>query len=253
MTSSNVAVPPRASRTIALLGLILSFAGFLMQSLQGQVPNPTVPDNGLTPASPLGVPPYASSEGTSESVALMNGSVNLYIPLLSLPQHGGYPLSLGFVHHSNLNSFEQQTQVSGSIYNGAGASGGQGNDVIQDITYTDRLVQHDHPLEINLPRLQFSSEFYGDHAYKNGFGTIYAHTEVFCLTNFAFTDSSGNKHPFSNLTGCGSVNAPGTGLITVRNKTDSSDGSFYSLDTSNLSDIKVTAKNGTVYHFYGAR
>ena len=46
---------------------------------------------------------------------MMNGTVNLHIPLLSLPQRGRYSLYLGYAHHSNLNSLQQVTNVSSSV------------------------------------------------------------------------------------------------------------------------------------------
>ena len=214
-------------------------------AIVGQVPLPTIPDNGPTAADPLGVPPHANTTGINESITLSNGAVNLYIPLLSLPQRGGGSFALGYVHRSNLNGFHQQIDVSPSLYN----SGGQ-YFAIQHIDYYDRMGADDAPLVINLPRLQFSSEYLGDHPHYFASGQIASDTEVFCQTNFLFTDEAGNKHPFENLTGCGALYIA-TSQISNHNLTDSSDGSFYLLDTSNYADMKVTAKNGTVYHFYG--
>ncbi len=161
----------------------------------------------------------------------MNGAVNLYIPLLSLPQRGGYPLSLAYVHHSNLNSPQQNMGVSSSV----GAP--------DHFTYNDSIAHQDQPLEINLPRLQFTSEYFGDHAYPDSV------TNIFCATNFVFTDWNGNKHPFENTTTCNS--RFGGTVAELSDLTDSSDGSFYRLDTSTPTDIKVYAKDGTLYHFYG--
>ena len=208
-----------------------------------QVPVPPLPDNGPTPLSPLGTPPGSSSQGTNESVSPMNGALSLYIPLLSLPQRGGYSLNLGFVHNSNLYSLQQQTTVNSAIDN----QNGYGL-VIDYITYRDSMARTSDPLEINLPRLQFSYEYTGDHAYKySGSNQIYAVTNMFCAANFIFTDWSGNAHPFENSTACnsryGGYNMP------LHNVSDSSDGSYYRLDTSNLSDLQVISPDGTVYHF----
>ncbi len=152
-------------------------------AIGGQVPLPTIPDNGPTAADPLGVPPHANTTGINENITLSNGAVNLYIPLLSLPQRGGGSFALGYVHHSNLNGFHQQIDVSPSLYN----SGGQ-YFAIQHIDYYDRMGADDAPLVINLPRLQFSSEYLGDHPHYFSSGQIASDTEVFCQTNFLFTD-----------------------------------------------------------------
>ncbi len=209
-----------------------------------QVPAPSIPDNGLTTASPLGVPPHASTQGTNESITLMNGALNVYIPLLSLPQRGGYSLSLGYVSHSNSYSLSQKTTITtSSIYN----NGGQ-HMVINTFEYADSMQPDGSSFQLTMPTLHSSYEYVGDHIYWAA-GTITSVTHLACATNFVFTDWQGNKHPFENVTDCSSQYAYQT--ITLHNLSDSSDGSFYQLDTSNLADIKVLAKDGTVYHFYG--
>jgi hypothetical protein len=64
-------------------------------SCLGQVPPPAVPDNGLSVMGPIGTPPRASVDGTSESVNFANGALSVYIPMLSLPQRGGCTLPIG--------------------------------------------------------------------------------------------------------------------------------------------------------------
>ena len=73
---------------------------------------PTVPDNMLTPADPIGIPPHASSAGTNESVNLSSGGLSLFIPVLSLPQRGGWTLDLGYVHNSMTYAPQQNVTVS---------------------------------------------------------------------------------------------------------------------------------------------
>jgi hypothetical protein len=201
IVSENTPTLNNATRKANLekLCTFLACALFLIPlSASAQVPAPTIPDNGLSPASPLGIPPGASSQGTNESVGMMNGAVNLYIPLLSLPQRGGYPLYLGYVHHSNLNSLQQITNVSSSVVESDGK-----DFAVDHFEYVDSMASYDQPLEINLPRLQFSVEYVGDHAYTTA-GAIDSVTNIFCATNFAFTDWNGNKHPFENVTTCNS-------------------------------------------------
>jgi YD repeat-containing protein len=221
--------------------LLVSFLALLFLPalpLPAQISPPTIPDNDLTPVSPLGIPPAASTEGTNESVTPLNGAVNLYIPLLSLPQRGGYPLYLGYVHHSNLNAFLQTISVQAAI--------GQQNTDVDTIHYTDYVTATDTPLEINLPRLQASNEYVGDHQVITS-GVLTRVSPIACQTNFTFTDWSGNKHPFENITNCTSQYQ----RFVLQNVTESSDGSFYELNTTNLADMQVLAKDGTVYHFSG--
>jgi YD repeat-containing protein len=214
-----------------------------------QVAAPTIPDNGPTPISPLGILPHSSSSGTNESISMMNGSLNVYIPLLSIPQRGGYNLSLGLVHKSNQYTLVQNTAVGSTV------NSGDGIDLAVDtIQYSDSMQTFDQPLNINLPRLQFSYEYVGDYDFTSsstitGTTTISSVGNIYCATNFQFTDWSGNKHPFENVSTCnwhlGGPNSPPVNL------TDSSDGSFFRLDTSTQTDLKVYSTDGTVYHFYG--
>ena len=231
-TDSLPARPSRLSSVRRMHALLWSAMFMVAVSVSAQVPAPTIPDNGLTPASPLGIPPHASTEGTNEKVSLMNGALNLFIPLLSLPQRGGYPLSLGYVHHSNLYSLQQITSVQSSNY-----EQGTHNQLIDRITYYDSLGTHDSPLEINLPRLQFSIEYMGDYTWT--VGTVFNYVNVFCGANFVFTDWEGNKHPFENVTVCNTGYAGHViPFFQNRNLTDSTDGSYYGLDTSNPADMK---------------
>jgi hypothetical protein len=105
------------------------------------------------------------------------------------------------------------------------------------------MARYDQPLQINLPRLQYSIEYMGDYSWY--VGTVFNYENIYCATNFVFTDWNGNKHPFENVGGCNSVHAN----TFHKNITDSSDGSFYQLDTSTPTDLKVYANDGTVYHF----
>lgn len=202
-----------------------------------QVSPPAIPDNGPTPTSPLGIPPHSSSSGTNENISMMNGSLNVYIPLLSLPQRGGYNLSLGLVHKSNPYVLEQTTNISSTI---------DDNLDIDHIQYSDAVNTRDSTLEINLPRLQLSYEYVQDHSVYTA-GVITEIYNIFCATNYQFTDWSGNKHPFENFSPCNY----GSTTAVQYTLTDASDGSFYRLDTSIPTDMKVYSPDGTVYHFTG--
>ena len=228
--------------------VVLFFAAFTF-NCKAQVTPPPIPDNNPSPASPLGIEPGASAAGTNEAVNFGNGSVNLFIPLISFPQRGGYSMGLGYVHHSNAFAFQQDVQVS-TTSDGSGTS-----QIFYDvIAYQDSFGHYDPLLNINLPRLQFSYEYVGS-ATAYAAGKQDHRVAFFCAANFVFTDWGGNKHPFENNTMCNTDHiqgsAPATNPALTLNITDSSDGSFYQLDTTNANDMTVVANNGTVYHFTG--
>ena len=73
---------------------------------------PAFPDNILTPAGDVGLPPAISTEGDSETVNLTNGSLNMFIPALTLRQRSGTrPLVLGFTYNSNQWIIRQDVSV----------------------------------------------------------------------------------------------------------------------------------------------
>jgi hypothetical protein len=76
----------QASALALALVVLLSTTSAL--DCAAQVPAPPIPDNGPSTSSPLGLEPNASAAGTNESVNLMNGSVNVFIPLISFPPRG---------------------------------------------------------------------------------------------------------------------------------------------------------------------
>jgi RHS repeat-associated protein len=212
---------------------------------------PTVPDNTLTPADPIGIPPQASATGTHEAINNTNGGISLFIPVLSLPQRGGWNLTLGYFHSGPAWSVQQDVQV--MVQNPAG--GLRNGPATDYYTYHDNLRKYSpNTLQINLPSLQASIEYTGDTQIVMN-GSTYNQEATFCVTNWVFTDWSGNKHPFTNRTVCNIQGgaAPGeTGqAMLLAQVTDSSDGSWLRLDTSNMSDLTVRTKDGTLYHFPG--
>jgi RHS repeat-associated protein len=241
---------PYVTNWLALnrIGLLVAVCISVVGVAQSQIGTPAVPDNGPTTTSPLGVPPGSSAAGTSESVSLMNGYVNLFIPVLSLPQRGGYSLDLGYVSNGGRNRIVQTMTIS--------STSNSGQEIEDTISYYNNRVGFGGewtdgwsgaPVDVNLPKLGSGSEFMGDYAYVHS-GVIDTVVNMFCETNFTFTDWAGNTHPFENVTNCNSVHVS-TDLNAVK-ITDSTDGSFYRLDTTDPTDFKVTAKGGTIYHFH---
>jgi RHS repeat-associated protein len=239
----------------ALLLLVLAGGGISELRAQTYGYTPTTPDNALTTADAIGIPPHTSAAGTNESVSLPSGTINVFIPALSLPQRSGWNLTLGYFHSSASYSVHQQTSVTLHTNSSGGSS------IVTDTyNYTDTMFSPNPPLAINLPQLEAKREYAGDIKEFNGGGQLIAQMPVFCAMDFSFTDWSGNKHTFGNMASCnlsasnGVTRYPlmvGNYVAHMYDVTDASDGSWLRLDTSNLADLRVITKNGTVYHFSG--
>lgn len=231
----------RLRRIIVCLGVL---AAIPLTSAHAQISSPPYADNILTPSSPIGTPPGASTDGDNESVNLSNSALTIYVPLLSVPQRGGWVLPFGLVNSSN--GYYLQQDVSGTPLDQT--QDGEQNMWTTSFTYTVHMVHPDAAFEINLPRLQASEEYAGSWNIIQG-GNELGVIERSCLTNFQFTDWGGSKHPFALTQSCNQPNLanppfmPGTFA-------DATDGSFYRIDVTNIADIKVISKSGTVYHFY---
>jgi RHS repeat-associated protein len=210
----------------------------------------------MTQADPVGIAPQASSTGTHESISLSSGSNSVFIPALSLPQRNGWNLTLGYLHNSNTWSMQQDTNVAAISIVTSGLP-----TWVDQYTYTDFLVnKFPGGLQINLPMLQASMEYMGDAKLVDANGDQFAQNPVFCITNFIFTDWSGNKHSFTSTPGVSNIATCNTrtgrvppllqGFIAGGDRiTNSVDGSWLRLDLTNLNDLRVTTKDGTVYHF----
>jgi RHS repeat-associated protein len=240
-------MPPLRSLRLALLALMLLAIPAVAQNTY----TPTVPDNMLTPADPIGVPPHVSTSGTNETINLSNGALTVFVPALTLPQRSGWSITLGFFHDSNTFAIRQDLSNAG-----ASEYGEQWGD---NYTYDEWIKQVAPSWQINLPTLKSSIEYVGDIEGFNALGMQTAQSPVFCVMDFVFTDWSGNQHSFTNVAECSAMynywsgyntakSPPLSGLVKVSQSTD---GSWLTLNTTTLSDIQVTTKDGTVYHFTG--
>lgn len=227
-------MPPLRRFRLALFAAIV-FA--IPTTAQNYVP--PQPDNTLTPADPIGITPKPSAAGTYEAVNDLNGGLSFFLPTLTLPQRGGWNLTLGYYNTSPQWHVHQDV----SVVDGYGA----GNNEPTNLNYTDSLEPFQGGLNINLPTLRASIEYTGEDQYN---GNNYP---VLCLTNWVFSDWSGIQHQFSNITVCSMIQAPGATASTLAEVTDSSDGSWLRLDTTNYSTtgITVRTKDGTLYTFPG--
>jgi hypothetical protein len=204
-----------------------------------QTYTPAQPDNALTPGDPIGVPPQPSNAGTHETVSNTNGGLSFFLPVLSLPQRGGWNLTLGYYNTSPNWTMRQDSST--QIINQTG-----GAPTLTNITYSNNIVLYaaGGALNLNAPTLQASIEYAGQIGVPVGANTY--EVPVVCITNWVFTDWSGNRHSFTNATECSAISE------VLAQVTDSSDGSWLRLDTTNYhSDITVRTKDGTTYHFPG--
>jgi RHS repeat-associated protein len=236
----------------SLRPLPLAVVAFCTLAMSAKAQNtyvPSAPDNMLTPADPIGVPPHVSTTGTNETINLSNGGLTVFVPALTLPQRGGWNITLGYFHDSNTWALRQDLTNVVSI--------DDDNSWGDEYTYDEWLRPVSPSWQVNLPTLKTSIEYVGDITASNELGMQAAQAPVFCVMNFAFTDWSGNQHTFTNTAECSATEWQGFtiwNLPTLANIvpiTDSTDGSWLKLNTSNLSNIQVTTKDGTAYSFTG--
>jgi RHS repeat-associated protein len=237
MTSSRLGPRTTLHALVLKLVCLCALAFVSVQTTRAQNYVATQPDNSLTPADPIGTTPKPSAAGTYEAVNNLNGGLSFFLPALSLPQRGGWNLSLGYYNTSPQASVRQDVAIT---------EGGTDPEKTY-LTYTDNILPFQTgPLVLNMPTLQASIEYTGDVTISgNEYPTL-------CLTNWVFTDWSGNKHQFTNVTICSVANL-GEQASTLSQATDASDGSWLRLNTTNYatSGITVTTKDGTVYTFPG--
>src|ERR1051326_2719726 len=185
------------------------------------------------------------------TVVPSSGSLSAFFPALSLPQRSGWRLNLGYLHSSNTYSATQSVVVSPHAVLSSGKTFW-----IDSYSYTESL-NNKFPggLEINLPRLRASIEYAGDIKVFDASKFQRGLEPVFCVMNFVFLDWSGASHPFNNIASCSGIQGGQIPLLVKkfnsgeRSVGTATDGSWLRLDVSNLSDLRVTTKDGTVYHF----
>lgn len=232
---------PSSRPPLAATVLLAIVAVLFARPSAAQTYTPTLPDNSLSPADPIGVPPQPSKAGTHEAVSNTNGGLSFFLPVLSLPQRGGWDLTLGLLNTSP--SFTTRSDSSTQIRNQNPAP------ALTYITYNNwvELAATGGPLTWNVPSLRASIEYAGQVDDCIGCSSGPNYVPVVCITNWVFTDWAGNSHSFSNTTECSSTFFQQTAQVT-----DSSDGSWLRLDTTNYhSNITVRTKDGTTYNFPG--
>src|SRR5215475_2999318 len=96
------------SRIFITCSILMLFA---VVPAHAQTYTPAQPDNTLTPGDPIGVPPQPSTAGTHEAVSTINGGLSFFLPALTLPQRGGWNLTLGYYNTSPNWQMRQDSQT----------------------------------------------------------------------------------------------------------------------------------------------
>jgi len=176
-----------------------------------QTVTPTV----VTPETMTGMQPFTTYDGVKENIALTNGNRNIYLPLFKLPQRSGRIWELGIEYDSKTWQLRTYPDGLGGFFV-----------VWEQDTRAPMIAPN---LRLSVPTLQATPA-------QDSFGGT-------CEKNWIFTSADASKHTFMNSEVC--VNGGGH-LIHV---SDANDASFIRLNTTNMSDIVVSLKDGTQVHF----
>jgi hypothetical protein len=193
------------------------FAFHSFASAQTQSPNV------VTPETMTGIQPFTTYDGVKENIALANGNLNLNLPLFKLPQRAGRSWTLGINYDSkiwDLFDFAPPGQPASAFW-----------------MLDTRLPIIAPYLRLSVPTLQAT---YNVVAVGQS-GTDY------CENGWIFTSANGSKHVFTNNEDC--QGSYPNGAMNPVHVSESDDGSYIELNTSNLSDIVVYLKDGTQVHF----
>ncbi len=181
--------------------------------------------NQINPANATGIQPYNMYGGVRENINLMNGNVNLQVPLLTLPGRNGLDLGVGleydskiWVLHYEINEFtdwwwwESEAKVPGGAW------------------------------RLSVPVLNATWRKI----------TSSPSQTTSCWMDFVITLSDGSKHSFDNRANCykqiGSqwVSVPASNIPV----TDSQDAAYLWLDTTDIYNVVVYLKDGTRVQFF---
>jgi RHS repeat-associated protein len=233
----------------------------------------------VTPPVPTSInlpnPTMSSAEpaemSTHETVSLATGNVAFFLPVASFPQRNGSSLSLGFVLDGNTYSMREPHNIFESLPYSQG-----------DLAPTETFIQMapslntmlwPQPIHTNLPTITADLSYAGLDSYnpcsppegncQPADSNQFINWPEYCMQNWTFTDWDGSSHPFNGTRDCSEVtmlNTAPTGdaywaftesLPLKKQISQSVDDSYYVLDATNTSDIRVTKRDGTVYHFSG--
>ncbi len=211
--------------------LVLGFLLCLPAAVLGQSS-----PNQINPGNATGVQPYNVYGGVRENINLSNGNLNLQIPLLSLPGRNGHDVVIGLEYDSKIWSLHHELDE-GTGFNHywwdfearvpalrTGAFGG---------TLGDGMGWR-----LNIPVLQST------------FRKITPISNISCHMDFIATLSDGSKHWFQNKAKCGKqVNGQWQSVTSSPTVSDSEDGAFLRLDTTDETKVELHLKDGTIIRF----
>jgi YD repeat-containing protein len=242
-------------QAFALLSALL----FAPDLAVGQMPAPAVPDNTLNSTNTIGLPPASSKEGNAEVVNLNNGGLNLFLPIVAFPQRAGAALlQLGFTYDSNQVNLQEVKNVSveNDTSDDAGIWENGGAELVDFINIGEQTGQiagvFSAPLDLNIPQLTGSLEYFGDWTYNDAQGSFEGAGPLYCVTNLAFRDWQGSTHAFELAFGavaCDEESATINKSVAEVYTDNSNDQEYYHLDATNRADFVVYAPDGTAYHF----
>jgi RHS repeat-associated protein len=209
-------------RNICLAALVF-FSFPSVVCAQGATPNV------VTPSTMTGIEAFTPYDGVRENIALVNGNLNLNVPLFKLPQRAGRTWELGLNYDSKLWEIFLQPA---------------GQDTLSVFWLPDiRLPLIAPNLRLSVPTLQATSNLVASGPCLGG-GTC----NDYCVNQWIFTSADGGKHLLANKEDC-QGNFPNSAMNPIH-IAEASDASFMRLNTTNHSDIVMYLKDGTQVHFY---
>ena len=241
---------------VACLLLLLSLTASLQAQQYTQLPTMLNP---LTTLNNTGIQVYGIYDGTHETVGLDNGNLHLVVPLLHLPQRGGGTFDIDAIYDS-----VAEHQVNSTFVGFVGdQSAEMETDVLRnlysvDVGFDQTDVLPDMPggWRLGIPTLSSKHAVVMSQAlFDPDFLLLYpanVATNSSCDAQWTLTTADGSKHAFSNQLNCAEGCVANAGCIQAptRNISDTTDGTYMRLDTTNQQDIVVYYKDGTELHFY---
>ena len=199
------------------------------RSVFGQTAPTQIDSNSTT-----GPTPYGSFGGVHENINLATGDLTLQIPLLTLPGRNGFDLSVGLTYDSKVQILNYMADP-----------------ITPDIWDYWWAPEERQPAvegwsggwRLSVPVLQAIN-------YDIGPGAGYSDQN--CMEYFIVTMPDGRKAQFTNRAACSGINSSQQIVAEPANNipvSESQEGSFLRLDTTNPADVVLYEKNGTRHDF----
>ncbi|HSY36526.1 MAG TPA: RHS repeat-associated core domain-containing protein [Acidobacteriaceae bacterium] len=203
------------------------------------------------------VPTISSAEpvemNSHEKVSLATGAVSFFLPVVSLPQRGGQSLNIGFVLSGNNYALRETGATYVSVEENQGDIAQYTTTIQGRQTLSAPWIYVLHP---NFPTLSADESYAGFDAYQlhpNTPPPQWYNIPEYCMQNWTFVDWDGSSHSFPGTRDC----TFGDGEYYIFHEqfplsttvVQSNDDGLYILDATNTNDIRVTRRDGTVYHF----